>query len=86
MSFVQKYISLQGDSLYAVKCYSKTKKAATYFMIIQDNKLHELKRQNPESILTLENYGQIVTSCYGHEITDIVRKELKEKYNFELDI
>lgn len=80
MSFVSKLVSKNGGTIHVVKSHAPSGAKASYYLIVYPGKLEELKLRVKTEKVKLSDYGQVVTSCYGHEHTEEVKAHLAKNF------
>ena len=84
MSFVEQVISSRDSNIYAIKTHMPSGEPAIYYLMVHPGKAGELLKKIKTESVDLNNYGEILTSCYGHKPTLEVKNFLKEKYEFDV--
>jgi hypothetical protein len=84
-TYVDRHIASQGHLIHKIKAKDSTDRWAYYFVLVQPN-LEQIFLQSLESkqSIDLEEYGEIIASCYGESPDEKTKIFLKEKYGFDV--
>ena len=83
-SFVDQLIAKKGHLVHKIKATDSTGRRAYYFVYVEPSRESAFLKAVEGGSLNLEDYGQIVASCYGEEPNEEVKKLLKEKYDWDV--
>lgn len=80
-----KAISASGHLIHKLKAKDSTGRWAYYFVLVTEEREDLfLEAIEGDGTIDLEDYGNVVASCYGKAPTQEVKDYLKEKYNFDI--
>jgi hypothetical protein len=78
-------IASRGHLIQKLKAKDTTGRWAYYFvLVLPDSEASFLKAIEGDGTIDLEDFGQVVASCYGEEPTQEVKDYLYEKYGFRV--
>ena len=84
-SFVDQIIAKKGHLIHKLKAKDSTGRWAYYFVLVEaPREAAFLESIKGNGTVDLEEYGKVITSCYGEEPTQEVKDFLKERYGFEV--
>lgn len=84
-SFVDQLIKNSSTPIHLVRGRDSTGMECYFYLMCSHQKLDRLLDISKDGNCDLTQYGQVVASGYGTEVSDDVRKTLREKYNFDAD-
>lgn len=84
-SFADQIIAKKGHLVHKLKAKDSTGQWAYYFVLVEPTKEQAfLASLKTEETIDLEDYGKVIASCYGEEPNDQLKKDLKDRYGFEV--
>jgi len=83
-SFRDKIISNKGEYIHKISAIDATGKKAYYFVLVDPKREDKFLTAINNGNLDLEDYGQVIASCYGEEPTKEVKTLMKGKYGFDI--
>ena len=79
------YIRRHGHLVHKLKAKDTTGRWAYYFVLVDDDREKEfLLAIEGDGTIDLEDFGFVVTSCYGEEPNQLTKNFLKEHYGFDV--
>jgi hypothetical protein len=84
-SYTEQIIASRGHLIHKLKAKDTTGRWAYYFVLVQPHRERAfLKSIEGDGIINLEDYGQVIASCYGEAPTEEIKEFLLEKYGFKV--
>lgn len=84
-SFVQAYIASAGNQVHKLKAKDTTGRWAYYFVLVRPSQEQAfLKAIRGTGVIDLQDYGEVIASCYGETATQEIRDFLKKEYGFDV--
>jgi len=84
-TFLDKFISTRGHLVHKIKAKDSTGRWANYFVYVRESREAEfLKAIGGGGNIDLEDYGDVLASCYGESFSDEVVEYLYTRYGFKL--
>jgi hypothetical protein len=84
-TYLNRHIASQGHLIQKLKAKDSTGRWAYYFVLIhpaaEERFLQALKQTET---IDLEDYGEVIASCYGESPDEKTKTFLKERYGFEV--
>ena len=80
-----KFLAQQGHQIHKLKAKDSTGRWAYYFVYVESrNEQAFLDALESNQSIDLENFGEVVGSCYGEQPNDELRALLRNKYGFDV--
>ncbi len=84
-SFLNRLIGSSGHLVHKIRAKDTTGRLAYYFVYVRPSREAEfLKAIEGEGTFDLEEYGDVLASCYGEAPDEATRVFLKERYGFSV--
>jgi hypothetical protein len=84
-SFKDKLVSLLGDDIHKLKARDTTGRWAYYYVLVPEEREHFfLNEIEGNGTVDLEDYGEVIASCYGEGPTFEMRSFVKDVYGFDV--
>jgi hypothetical protein len=82
-SYTEQIIASRGHLIHKLKAKDTTGRWAYYFVLVQTHRERAfLKAIAGDDIIDLEDFGQVIASCYGEAPTEEIKEFLRDKYGF----
>ncbi len=84
-SIADQIIASRGHLIHKLKAKDTTGRWAYYFVLVPHHKERLfLKAIQGDGVINLEDYGQVIASCYGEAPTLELKAFLHDKYGFNV--
>ncbi|HAX86761.1 MAG TPA: hypothetical protein DCY91_10985 [Cyanobacteria bacterium UBA11370] len=84
-TYLNRHIASRGHLIHKLKAKDSTGRWAYYFVLIHPSAEQRfLQALNSTESIDLEDYGEVVASCYGESPDEKTRAFLKERYGFDV--
>jgi hypothetical protein len=84
-SYLDRLIGSQGHMVHRIRAKDTTGRWAIYFVYVRENRESAFMAAiEGDGTIDIEQYGEVLASCYGEEPTTELKLYLKEKYGFSV--
>ena len=80
-----RFIAKQGHNIHKITAKDSTGRRAYYFVYVRKSREKNfMKAIDGDGMIDLDEYGKVIGSCYGEEPSEDLKRELFDKYGFEV--
>ncbi len=84
-SAVDREIARKGHLVHRVNAKDSTGRWAVFFVLVEEQRTHAFTQAlSGGGSVDLEDFGQVIASCYGEEPNDETRQLLRDRFGFEV--
>lgn len=82
-SFASAVSSSRADCIYLIRGSDSTGRPAWYYLMVDKPKKRLFETDAKRGKIQLTDYGKVITSGYGEDSPQDVKKKMKDEYGFE---